>query len=72
MINKNQFLDLNGFFIFLILFHLIIGFFGIYRMKVREVANNPESTFTPIPATITPAGLQLDPDTPANLDNKKN
>ena len=67
-----QFLDLNGFFIFLILFHLIIGFFGVYRMKVREVANNPESTFTPIPATITPAGLQLDPDTPANLDNKKN
>ena len=40
-------------------------------MKVREVASNPESTFTPIPATITPAGLQLDPDTPANLDNKK-
>ena len=67
-----QFLDLNGFFIFLILFHLIIGFFGVYRMKVREAVNNPESTFTPIPATITPAGLQLDPDTPANLDNKKN
>ena len=66
-----QFLDLNGFFIFLIIFHLIIGFFGIYRMKVREVASNPESTFTPIPATITPAGLQLDPDTPANLDDKK-
>ena len=29
---------------------------------------NPDSTFTPVPATITPAGLELDPDTPATLD----
>ena len=25
-------------------------------------------TFTPVPATITPAGLELDPDTPATLE----
>ena len=31
-----------------------------------------DSTFTPVPATITPAGLELDPDTPANLDNNNN
>ena len=37
-------------------------------MNVRKVAENPDSTFTPVPATITPAGLELDPDTPANLD----
>ena len=45
--------------------------FGIYRMNVRKVAENPDSTFTPIPATITPAGLELDPDTPENLDSSQ-
>ena len=65
-----QFFELNGFFIFLIIIHLIIGSFGVYRMKIRETINNPDSTFTPVPATITPAGLELDPDTPENLSNK--
>ena len=60
------------FFIFLILSHLFIAIFGIYRMRVRESVDNPDSTFTPVPATITPAGLELDPDTPANLDNNNN
>ena len=64
-------LNINGFFIFLIVAHLIIATFGIYRMKVRDSVDNPDSTFTPVPATITPAGLELDPDTPANLDNNK-
>ena len=64
-------LNINGFFIFLIVAHLIIAIFGIYRMKVRDSVDNPDSTFTPVPATITPAGLELDPDTPANLDNNK-
>ena len=36
-------------------------------MRVRETVENPDSTFTPVPATITPAGLELDPDTPATL-----
>ena len=62
-----QIFELNGFFIFLIIIHLIIGTFGIYRMKVRETVINPDSSFTPVPATITPAGLELDPDTPENL-----
>ena len=31
-------------------------------MRVRETVENPDSTFTPVPATITPAGLELDPD----------
>ena len=64
--------NINGFFIFLILSHLFIAIFGIYRMKIRESVDNPDSTFTPVPATITPAGLELDPDTPANLDNNNN
>ena len=38
-------------------------------MRVRATAENPDSTFTPMPATITPAGLELDPDSPETLDN---
>ncbi len=63
--------DLNGFFIFLIFIHLVIGFFGLYRMKIRKTVLNPDSTFTSIPATITPAGLELDPDVPTNLELDK-
>ena len=54
--------------IFLSFFHCLIGVFGLYRMKVRETVENPDSTFTPVPATITPAGVELDPDAPATLD----
>ena len=63
--------EINGLFIFLIIAHIIIGIFGIYRMNVRAVAENPDSTFTSVPATITPAGLELDPDTPETLDNNQ-
>ena len=63
-----EWFGLNGLFVFLIIAHGIIGIFGLYRMKVRETVENPDSTFTPVPATITPAGLELDPDTPATLD----
>ena len=41
-------------------------------MRVRETVENPDSTFTPVPATITPAGLELDPDAPATLDQNSN
>ena len=64
-----EFFGLNGFFVFLILIHVFIGFFGLYRMKMRETVENPDSSFTPVPATITPAGLELDPDAPETLDN---
>tara|TARA_B100000029_G_scaffold412031_1_gene414582 strand:- start:722 stop:2002 length:1281 start_codon:yes stop_codon:yes gene_type:complete len=60
---------LNGFFAFLTLIHMFIGIFGLYRMKVRQSVDNPDSSFTSIPATITPAGLELDPDTPESLEN---
>jgi len=58
-----EWFGLNGLFVFLIFAHTLIGGFGLYRMKVRNTVENPDSTFTPIPATITPAGLELDPDT---------
>ena len=32
-------------------------------MKVREVKENPDSQFTPMPQTITPLGLELNPST---------
>ena len=65
----------NGFFVFLITFHIIIGTFALFRMRIRKTEDNPDSTFTPLPATITPVGLELDPDTPVepiinSSDNK--
>ena len=60
------FMDLvgsNGFFIFLFFFHSLIGAFGIYRMRVRETVENPDSQFVAMPQTITPAGIELNPTT---------
>ncbi len=53
----------NGFFIFLFFFHSLIGIFGIYRMRVRETVENPDSQFVAMPQTITPAGIELNPTT---------
>ena len=58
-----DFIGENGYFIFLIIFHILIGMYGVYRMRVREVIENPESQFTPLPTTITPIGLELNPAT---------
>ena len=33
---------LNGFWIFLAIFHFLIGVFGIYRMRIRETLENPD------------------------------
>ncbi len=72
------FMDLvgsNGFFIFLFIFHSIIGIFGIYRMKIRATVDNPDSQFVAMPQTITPAGIELNPttepiDEPIKEENK--
>ena len=53
----------NGFFLFLFFFHSVIGLFGIYRMKIRKTVDNPDSQFVAMPATITPAGIELNPTT---------
>ncbi|MDC3058862.1 MFS transporter [Candidatus Pelagibacter sp.] len=73
------FMDLvgsNGFFIFLFFFHSLIGAFGIYRMRVRETVENPDSQFVAMPQTITPAGIELNPttepiDEPIKEENKE-
>ena len=61
----------NGFFIFLFFFHTIIGVFGLYRMKVRESVDNPDSQFVAMPSTITPAGIELNPTTEPIEEPKK-
>jgi len=62
----------NGYFVYLIIFHIIISLFGIYRMAIRKVSENPDNTFTPLPRNITPLGIELDPDTGVDLSNKEN
>ena len=58
-----NFVGPNGFFIFLLFFHSLIGIFGIYRMKIRPTKENPDSQFVPVPQTITPVGMELNPTT---------
>jgi hypothetical protein len=41
----------------------VIGVFGIYRMRIRQSVENPDSQFVAMPQTITPAGIELNPST---------
>ena len=50
-------------FLFFYYFSHINWFFGIYRMKVRPSKENPDSQFIPVPQTITPVGMELNPTT---------
>ena len=61
----------NGFFIFLLFFHILIGIYGMYRSRVRPVVENPDSQFVAMPQSITPAGIELNPITePIDEPNK--
>ena len=53
----------NGFFIFLLFFHSLIGIYGIHRSRIRSVVENPDSQFVAMPQSITPAGIELNPST---------
>ena len=61
----------NGYFIFLIIFHSLIGIFAIHRMRIRDAENNPDSQFTAMPQTITPIGMELNPTTEPIEEPKK-
>ena len=61
----------NGFFVHLIIFLFAIVIFGFYRLSKRKYEDNPESTFTPLPTSITPLGIELDPDTGVDLSNNE-
>ena len=54
---------LNGFFVFLMFFHILIGVYGVYRSRVRPAVENPDSQFIAMPQSITPAGIELSPTT---------
>ena len=56
----------------MIIFHSIIGVFAIYRMKIRNTEENPDSQFTPLPQTITPLGMELNPTTEPIDEPEKN
>ena len=62
---------LNGYFIFLMFFHILIGAYGIYRSKIRAAIENPDSQFTAMPQSITPAGIELNPVTEPIEEPKK-
>ena len=62
----------SGFFVYLFIFHVIIGLFGLYRMTIRKAEENPDNTFTPLPKNITPAGIELDPETGVDLSGSEN
>ena len=55
--------NLNGFFVFLMFFHILIGAYGVYRSRIRPVVENPDSQFVAMPQSITPAGIELNPTT---------
>jgi len=61
----------NSFFIFLLIFHVVIAIFALYRITKRRTEDNPDSTFTPLPKNITPLGMELDPDTGVDLSNSE-
>ena len=51
----------NGFFIYLLLIHGILGLFGLYRMTKRTKSTDLESQYMPLPRNITAAGMELNP-----------
>ena len=61
----------NGYFIFLIIFHSIIGAFAVHRMRIRDTEDNPDSQFAAMPQTITPTGMELNPSTEPIEEPKK-
>jgi len=61
----------NGYFVFLIIFHSLIGIFAIHRMKIRDTEDNPDSQFAAMPQTITPIGMELNPSTEPIEEPKK-
>ena len=67
-----QLLGANGFFVYIILFLTLMVIFGVYRITRSEYEDNPDSSFTPLPKDITPLGIELDPDTGADLSNQEN
>ncbi len=64
------FIGPEGFFIFLVVGNTSIGFFALYRMKVGSVVDSKNNQFFPIPRSITPMGMELNPAIKSEEENK--
>ena len=51
----------NGYHIYLLFIHGLLGLFGLYRMTKRAIPADSESQYVPLPRNITPAGMELNP-----------
>ena len=49
----------DGFFVYLFIVHGLLGLFGLYRMAKRTKPMDLESQYTPLPRTISAAGMEL-------------
>ena len=54
-------IGVNGFFIYLLLVHGMLGLFGLYRMTKRTKSTDLDSQYMPLPRNITAAGMELNP-----------
>ena len=49
----------DGFFVYLFIVHGLLGLFGLYRVTKRTKPMDLESQYTPLPRTISAAGMEL-------------
>jgi|TARA_B110000240_G_scaffold49692_1_gene56661 MFS family permease len=49
----------DGFFVYLFIVHGLLGLFGLYRVAKRTKPMDLESQYTPLPRTISAAGMEL-------------
>jgi len=60
----------KGFFVFLVVGNMLVGLFALYRMSIRPVIENKDNQFFPVPKSITPTGMELNPAANTEEDNK--
>ena len=58
------------FFVFLVVGNMLVGLFALYRMSIRPVIENKDNQFFPVPKSITPTGMELNPAANTEEDNK--
>ena len=51
----------NGYHIYLLLIHALLGLFGLYRITKRAIPAESESQYVSLPRNITPVGMELNP-----------
>ena len=51
----------NGYHIYLLFIHALLGLFGLYRITKRAIPAESESQYVSLPRNITPVGMELNP-----------